>query len=92
MTVVPMSFHLAFTGNPGTGKTTIVRLISEIYKALELLSKGHLVEVDWSGLVVGYVGQTAHKVCEVVEKAKGGVLFIDEAYSLTSGKGVCNNC
>ncbi len=78
-----MSLHMVFSGNPGTGKTTIARLISQIYKAMGLLSKGHLTEVDRSGLVGGYVGQTALKVQSVIEKAKGGVLFIDEAYSLT---------
>jgi tetratricopeptide (TPR) repeat protein len=81
---VPMSLHLVFTGNPGTGKTTIARLISLIYHVLGVLSKGHLVEVDRAGLVAGYVGQTALKVHDVLNKSMGGVLFIDEAYSLTS--------
>ena len=83
--VPELSFHLVFTGNPGTGKTTVARIISRIYKLLGLLSRGHLVEVDRSGLVANFVGQTASKVKEVVGHAKGGVLFIDEAYSLASG-------
>lgn len=82
---IVMSNHLVFTGNPGTGKTTVARLIARIYNKIGLLSTGNFVEVDRSGLVAGYVGQTAIEVKNVMDTAKGGVLFIDEAYSLANG-------
>ena len=77
-----MSLHLVFTGNPGTGKTMMARMMARIYRSLDILSRGQLVEVDRSGLVAGYVGQTAIKTQKVIDKAMGGVLFIDEAYAL----------
>lgn len=88
--VMDMSFHMVFTGNPGTGKTTVARLVAQIYKQLGFLSKGQLIETDRSGLVAGYVGQTAGKVTEVVNSALGGILFIDEAYALAR-KGMEND-
>lgn len=80
-----ISYHCVFTGNPGTGKTTVARILAKIYKNLGVVSKGHLVETDRSGLIAEYVGQTAIKTNKVIDRALGGVLFIDEAYSLIGG-------
>ena len=83
--VIETSRHLVFVGNPGTGKTTVARLLSQLYRSLEVVSKGHLVETDRSGLVAGFVGQTAAKTQALLQSALGGTFLIDEAYSLARG-------
>ena len=91
MKTVPVSKHLVFSGNPGTGKTTVARILARLYKQIGVLSGGQLIEVDRSGLVAGYVGQTATKTMKKIEEAMGGVLFIDEAYTLSRAGDASND-